>query len=493
VYKNLKNSIYLEVNFIIDKIFYWYLPVILNIFCIIVVKDKSMIKLIHGDCKEALKGLEDNSIDSVVTDAPYELGFMGKAWDKSGITYNVDLWREVLRVLKPGGHLLAFGGTRTYHRMACAIEDAGFDVRDQIQWLHGQGFPKSLNIGKEVDELQGNEREVVGYAKSNPDLRDVGRISKENCGIDKLSFGQGQGAKRQQTAIDKGSSPYEGWGTALKPANEPICLARKPLSEKTVASNVLKWGTGSLNIDQCRVKTEIPQKKWEKPRGGIWTTDSGTTSELIDNQKGRWPANIIHDGSEEVLQYFPDTKSGFMKRGTPRLMSNNPNKNCYGYFNPDTVENDTYGDLGSASRFFYTAKASKSERNFGLNEFEAKKMDLSRKEGNPGGDNPRNRGVNQRLNNHPTIKPVSLMRYLCRLITPPKGIILDPFMGSGSTGIGAKLEGFSFIGIEKEDEYCKIAEARIDAWKSDGKTNKKFNNIQRSKSLLDKEDQPSFF
>lgn len=323
-------------------------------------------KLLHGDCLDQLKTLADNSVDAIVTDPPYGLSFMGKRWDYD--VPSVDVWAECLRVLKPGGHLLAFAGTRTQHRMAVRIEDAGFEIRDMIAWVYGSGFPKSHNLKGE----------------------------------------------------------WQGWGTALKPALEPITVARKPLTG-TVAENVLAWGTGGLNIDGCRVGTEAVEKgnagRGTGHNDGTYKLGFGVSAER-QTSEGRWPANLIHDGSEEVTVL-----------------------------------------AGDAARFFYCAKASKRDRDEGLDGFEAKATvsnmcsgsvqqsgEGTRLDGNP---------LPKRANIHPTVKPTDLMRYLCRLVTPPGGVVLDPFMGSGSTGKAAALEGFEFIGIERESEYLAIADARI--------------------------------
>jgi DNA modification methylase len=326
-------------------------------------------ELHHGDCIEKLRGMADNCMDSIVTDPPYELGFMGKAWDATGIANNPGMWAECLRVLKPGGHLLAFSGSRTYHRMTCAIEDAGFDVRDQIMWVYGSGFPKSHNLAGE----------------------------------------------------------HEGWGTALKPAHEPICVARKPLIG-TVAANVLAHGTGAINIDGCRVATGESQSR---PRGSFPHSDDawgdGRPNEVSESHaSGRWPANLIHDGSEEVLALFPaNAGAAAPVRGTEASAASTGNVTG----KRERVEGVFHADKGSAARFFYCAKASKSDRGEG--------------------------------NNHPTVKPTALMQYLCRLVTPPGGVVLDPFMGSGSTGKAAIAEGFRFVGIDLSPEYVAIAAARI--------------------------------
>ena len=404
--------------------------------------------LINSDNIEALKELEDNTIDSVVTDPPYGLSFMSKKWD-----YDVpskELWKQVFRVLKPGGHLLSFGGSRTYHRLAVGIEDAGFEIRDQIMWVYGSGFPKSLNIGKAVDKLQGNKREVVG-------------TEEIDIGMQSGSMHSGRRTEVVTRDKTKGNSPYEGWGTALKPAHEPIVMARKPLSEKTVAKNVLKYGTGGINIDDSRVGNEertVPihsdDKKDDTTIFGLHPT---IQHERVATTEGRFPANFIHDGSDEVVDMFPDTKSqghwsktkttGFGKFGNGKSEYQGVGKKDKGQ--------------GSASRFFYCAKASKSERNAGLDGFEEK--NVSHDGRNVFIENPYQRHENIQKNHHPTVKPVALMKYLCRLITPKNGVVLDPFMGSGTTGIACKLEGFNFVGIEIDKEYFEIAEARIKNYK----------------------------
>lgn len=374
-----------------------------------------MIDLRNGDCIEVMKGMTDNSVDSIVTDPPYELGFMGKSWDNTGIANNIDMWRECLRVLKPGGYLLSFSATRTYHRMASAIEDAGFEIRDMIEWVYGSGFPKSLNIGKAVDKLQGNEMEVVGSDRSGSSSRAYQSEEQTTAG---------------EYKIDKGNSEYEGWGTALKPAHEPICMARKPISEKSVAENCLKWGTGGINIDKSRVGIE------ERTYSGANMLMEERPWNINQNEKptftvnGRFPANLIHDGSDEVVACFPETgKSISSKRGADR------NGNVYGVYNEcDTVRGHDDGG-GSAARFFksilYYSKASKSERNKGVNNF------------------------------HATVKPVKLMEYLIEMVTPENGTVLDPFMGSGTTGVACVNTNRSFIGIELDKDYFEICKKRI--------------------------------
>ena len=345
-------------------------------------------QIIHGNSLNELPYLADGSIDAIITDPPYELGFMGKKWDSSGIAYNVTIWAHCLRVLKPGGHLLAFGGTRTYHRMACAIEDAGFEIRDSLHWIYGSGFPKSHDISKAIDKAAGATREVIGEKKLGGNAAQSTKEKGGTYASNTNSVGVAAISVPITAPSTKEAKQWEGWGTALKPAHEPIVLARKPF-EGSNANNVLAYGTGALNIDATRVG-EGGQGKWASPRGGIWKTDSEQKAELLSSTVGRWPANVIID---------------------------------------DSIEADW-------TPYFYCAKASKSERNAG--------MDV--KDGN----------------NHPTVKPLALMRYLCKLITPTAGTILDPFAGSGSTLVAATLEGFNSIGIEMTGEYLEIINKRLE-------------------------------
>ena len=422
-------------------------------------------KLINSDCIEAMKAMPDNSVDSIVTDPPYELGFMGKSWDASGIAFNVEVWREALRVMKPGGHLIAFSGSRTYHRMAVAIEDAGFEIRDQIMWVYGSGFPKSHNIAKAIQKADGVE--PVGFKEN------------ENAAF----YGTGSGGQYNPTPrqlfmppTEGTAAKWDGWGTALKPAHEPMVLARKPLIG-TVANNVLTHGTGGLNIDGSRVVAEGENfdNLKSRPIGKLNTRRNDETDEEFDvrvnespeqlaalaklKELGRWPANFIHDGSDEVVALFPQTKGTV---GNTQYGSGT--NSIYGKFSTDGNPTGSNGtpDSGSAARFFYCAKASKRDRNEGLDGFEAKRDHDGRADGGVGGDNPRNRTNNAKVNHHPTVKPTTLMQYLVRLVTPPNGIVLDPFMGSGSTGKACAYEGFDFIGIEQSAEYVAIAQARID-------------------------------
>ena len=386
-----------------------------------------MIRLHNHDCLEVIKMMIEDEVfvDSIVTDPPYELGFMGRSWDSTGIAFQKETWELCFKVLKPGGHLLAFSGSRTYHRMAVAIEDAGFEIRDQVMWLYGSGFPKSMNIGKTLDKKLGNEREVIDKGKP---MSSLGVMHDDNWQSD---------SEYNET---KGNSEYEGWGTALKPAHEPLVLARKPLSEKSVVDNVLKHRTGAINIDGCRVEgdTENVERKKvvrkSRDENGVWTNDNSGMkaegSEYADaDPRGRFPSNVMHDGSDSIKKLFEDK-----------------------------------------SRYFYCAKTSKAERNQGLDNLPTKKASSM-----PGRRNPddmkdskidndvTSRFVTQKKNIHPTVKPIKLMKYLCRLITPKGGTVLDPFMGSGSTGMAAKEENFDFVGIEKEEEYFNIASARIES------------------------------
>ncbi len=399
--------------------------------------------------------MEADSIDSIVTDPPYELGFMGKSWDSSGIAFNVAVWQEALRVLKPGGHLIAFSGSRTYHRMAVAIEDAGFEIRDQIMWVYGSGFPKSHDVSKAIDKQAGAVREVVDSYKGVT-KGDGGRYNWHNT--DEV----GSTMVEVTAPATAAAKQWQGWGTALKPAHEPMVLARKPLIG-TVANNVLTFGVGGLNIDGSRVGSEGGTFKASKPEGisnGIYGEGINGTVEIGQLTAGRFPANFIHDGSDEVVALFPNVKGqvGMTKDvGGHRFIVGDL----------DSVQKFTKGttDSGSAARFFYCAKASKKDRNEGLDGFE--EVVTGSFEGNADISNSRKIGDqpskpnSPRANHHPTVKPTSLMQYLVRLVTPPNGIVLDPFLGSGSTGKAAMYEGFNFVGIELTPEYLPIAKARI--------------------------------
>jgi DNA modification methylase len=418
-------------------------------------------RLLVGDCREQLASIPNDSIDAIVTDPPYELGFMGKAWDASGIAYNVDVWRECLRVLKPGGHLLAFSGSRTYHRMACAIEDAGFEIRDQIMWVYGSGFPKSHDVSKAIDKAAGVEREVVGeydtrglHEPIKAGINSSGKSNQSN--FDPLS-GTSSCIANITTPATDAAKQWQGWGTALKPAHEPICMARKPF-KGTVAENVLAHGTGAINVDGCRVgsRENDPQKRPASASGAgngklCYGTREGKAAEYT---AGRWPANFIHDGSDEVVGLFPVTKNGGENKGIPHTTGTTP----FMAHGSPAAGTKYAGDTGSAARFFYCAKASKRDRDEGCEGLEERKNNWGDKstfqQTPPDAQSPKH-------NHHPTVKPTDLMRYLCRLVAPPGGTVLDPFTGSGSTGKAAMLEGFDFIGIEMSPEYAEIAQARI--------------------------------
>jgi len=435
-----------------------------------------------GDCIEVLKTMADNSVDSIVTDPPYELGFMGKKWDNTGIAYNVEMWKEVLRVLKPGGHLLSFSGSRTYHRMTCAIEDAGFEIRDQIMWIYGSGFPKSQNISKAIDKAAGAEREVIGVRK-HPTLKDTKKINRDGAS----SF-HGDNKIKDEWDITvphtDEAKQWDGWGTALKPAHEPVCMARKPLSEKTIVANVLKHGTGGINIDGCRIDHVTVdggnlalnphlRKTINGGNGGNIISHEIDRRVVVPNNLGRYPANIIHDGSNEVVELFPNNNKGckpHIINASEETEANNKEK---GWGSVSVPKNKFAGfddgDNVSAARFFYSAKTSKKDRNEGCEHLDNKfyaygnQATAEMKKGNVefSSDTNTNIAVRASKNNHPTVKPTELMKYLIRLVTPPNGTVLDPFMGSGSTGKAAMAEGFNFIGIDMTPEYVKIAESRI--------------------------------
>ena len=427
----------------------------------------SNIRLLKGDCLKQLKKLDDDSIDSVVTDPPYEIGFMGKGWDDSGIANNPLLWKEVLRVLKPGGHLLSFSHSRTYHRQAVAVEDAGFEIRDQIMWIYGSGFPKSHNIGKAVDKIQGNEREVVG---SKIHSQKGVKVAEERTTIGAGAFGEPREAE-----ITKGNSPYEGWGTALKPAHEPIVMARKPF-KGTVAQNVLEYGTGGINVDGCRIGTE----KVSTHSNGVGNTGDKGIYGTFGNQQGseeregRFPANIIFD--EEAGKIL-DEQSGVLKSGYVADHHKTKDSSWFGasgqYSKNSTQKNDL---VGGASRFFYCPKSSKKDRDEGMEHLQSKSI-KGRDEGQDKTSIAYKARPTERKNIHPTVKPTDLMAYLVRLVTPKGGTVLDPFMGSGSTGKASVREGMDFIGIEREDEYMKIAKSRIEHEQSKHKHREFFDEV----------------
>jgi DNA modification methylase len=483
-------------------------------------KDEN-VKLMLGNNIDKLKELPDNFVDSIITDPPYGISFMNKKWDYD--VPSVEFWKEVYRVLKPGGHILSFGGTRTYHRMVVNIEDAGFEIRDQIMWVYGSGFPKSHNIGKAVDKIEG---------------KDVPTGKRFNVS------GQEQGGLNQNKELrsdnpnyvkPKYDNEWEGWGTGLKPANEPICMARKPIEEKTITDNVLKYGTGGINIDGCRIGTDddLARKKYlVKSDEGRYNYNNGKYPIEMGgdgHNEGRFPANfIIECTCDEVISgennglkketfenygngeygkkdgrktqptakkiegtWYKDTgdihtnpdcpcrlldeQSGEGKSVKRKKVSNTISKPNIDFGGGIKNIDNEYEDTGGASRFFYVPKVGKKERNLGLDNFEDKEKDrgnalkcgtcglwILRASGESckcGDDRVEVKGTTK--NNHPTVKPINLLTYLVRLITPPNGIVMDCYMGSGSTGIATLLEGFQFIGMEMDEDYFKIAETRI--------------------------------
>jgi site-specific DNA-methyltransferase (adenine-specific) len=379
---------------------------------------------------------------------------MGKGWDR-GVP-GVEFWQEALRVAKPGAHLLAFGGTRTFHRLTVAIEDAGWEIRDCMMWLYGSGFPKSHDVSKAIDRAAGATREVVGI-----DPRYVGMSEAAKRAMGRVAFDASQGFSGDPSLITAPATPeasaWQGWGTALKPAWEPVIVARKPLSG-TVADNVLRYGTGALNIDGCRVGADLvttSHTKWNGTAGWQGNASTGTTS----THTGRWPANVMHDGSDEVVAGFPDSHSS---GGTAGGANGSVYANGKGIPHPSFFN---YADSGSAARFFYCAKASRTDRDEGCDHLPARSGAdaVERDEGTAGLQSPRagaGRTADTVRNFHPTVKPTDLMRYLCRLVTPPAGLVLDPFCGSGSTGKAALLEGLRFVGVDLDPAHVAIAEAR---------------------------------
>ncbi len=396
------------------------------------------VSLYQGDCLNVLAGMPDNSVDSIVTDPPYGISFMNKKWDYD--VPSVAIWTECLRVLKPGGHILAFASARTQHKMATNIEDAGFEIRDMVTYLYDTSeVAKTL-----LESLSPDQRKLLDAT--------FGRDAM-------LAWVYGSGFPKSHNLKDG----WEGWGSALKPALEPITMARKPF-KGTLSSNVQTHGTGALNIDGCRVEwpdgkvPEVGTPGWGGPAKKL-TAVPGQEGETVDRSQpselGRWPANLILDGTDEVTGLFPHSTSGAMKADTKRAAQNEAGSVCYGKFGGNFASDEVKASSGSASRFFYCAKATRKDRNEGMED--------------PGpqfrhGATLRNiENTTTRGNNHPTVKPTELMRWLCRLVTPPGGVVLDPFMGSGSTGKAALIEGFGFIGIELDEGSYQIAEARVSA------------------------------
>ena len=449
-------------------------------------EDKNYV-LYQGKMQDVIDNeLEENSIDCILTDPPYGLtsitdrfgkensapaqegtdgafkrlskGFMGQTWDGSGVEYDINTWKRCLKVLKPGGYLLAFGGTRTFHRIACAIEDAGFEIRDCIMWLYGSAMPKATNVGLMIDKKNGVKSKVVGSGKSgSADTHTRCMNSKSKQGKD--VFGGDYEIKEAQ-------NEWAGWRSSLKPMYEPIIVARKPF-KGSLTDNVLENGVGALNIEECRVGDEIINVH-NAPKGTFagGERDRGSDTSSYRDHSGRYPGNVIHDGSYEATQFMPNTKGN----DTDKLGE-------YGYtFGKERDSKPMahgYNDEGSAARYFYTAKASSKDRDEGLEEFEKVNIyeggDASWGYANTQDDNFGDRIANvKRANIHPTVKPTELMQYLIRLVAPEGAVILDPFMGSGSTGKAAMFENrernknYKFIGIEMTEQYLPICKARID-------------------------------
>jgi len=423
-----------------------------------------------------MKTLEDNSVDSIVSDPPYGISFMAKKWDYD--VPSVEVWKEAMRVLKPGGHALIACGTRTQHRMVCNIEDAGFEIRDVVSWIYGSGFPKSLNISKAIDKAAGaKSHDSVGFNVAGKSSG-LGVIQRPELRSDHPDYVKPSG-------ITDEAKQWDGWGTALKPACEFFTLCRKPLSESTVAKNVLKWGTGGINIDGCRVELPEGQTKDKGNPNRVGTKDDSNTpmgrsgARPYDPTQGRFPANLILDSSQEVLDLFPETAGG----GASTKKNNCEGSNTFKGLKSTGDSKGRKTSKGSSSRFFksindlddvpetdfgnmrafYCPKASKKDRNEGCEELEGGTTIRYGEQGQ--GDTPQQtpRKPVQQKNTHPTVKPTALMAYLCRLITPTGGVVLDPYMGSGSTGKAAVREGFSFVGIELDKDYYEIAKARVTA------------------------------
>jgi len=495
--------------------------------------------LIRGDATRI--PLPDCTVDAVVTDPPYELGFMGRSWDSSGVAYQPETWAEVLRVLKPGGHLVSFGGTRTYHRMTVAIEDAGFEIRDCLAWLYGSGFPKSLDVSKALDKARDDRSDILrvtGWLAEQRDragmrngqidqhfgtagmaghwtsvrsqpavpkwdqwlrLRDLigfgdemdaevwrlnGRKGKPGEAWDQrevvgtrvtgaamsgagtsgaTDFGSGQNVVTDTAPATPEAQQWQGWGTALKPAHEPIVLARKPLTG-TVAANVSRWGTGALNIDGCRVEhgddVDLERQQVNFDRMGYMGTEGETNGTSTYKPGGRWPPNVTMD--EEAARLL-DEQSG-ERRSAGLYPSDSVGTGNGTTYLPTKPQGELYGDTGGASRFMYVAKASRAERNAGLEGMPTKgfgeKNQRMQNMPTNGAGREQPVGDRQNQNHHPTVKPLALMRWLVRLVTPPGGTVLDPFLGSGTTMLAAHHEGFRCIGIEREAEYVEIAKAR---------------------------------
>lgn len=452
------------------------------------------VALYLGDCIEVMRALPEASVDAVVCDPPYGLEFMGKEWDapwkangfrraeneadvgrddpfgrtsrtspeyRAGREFQqwCEAWaREAYRVLKPGAHLLAFGGTRTHHRLVCGIEDAGFEIRDELDWMFGSGFPKSLDVSKAIDKQAGAEREVIGKREVTRDLTRNGRTGDE--AISPIAV---VGATLDITApATEDAQRWQGWGTALKPAHEPICLARKPLAG-TVAANVLRHGTGALNIDGTRVGN--PEDKRAAGSRSYQRAEPGGRGQAEyqlapHDGLGRWPANVLLDEEAAALLDATAGERGAFAAASGATRTGESTSNSRGRFAGVDAPAPFYADRGGPSRFYFTAKASRSEREAGLDELPPALRTDGRPPEGPGADNPRLR-VSERHNDHPTVKPIAVMRWLVRLITPPGGVVLDPFLGSGTTALAALDERMRFIGIDITERYLEIARYRV--------------------------------
>jgi hypothetical protein len=408
----------------------------------------SAVKVIQGDCRKAMAEMPAESFHAIVTDPPYELGFMGKKWDNSGIAYDKTVWIESLRVLKPGGYLLAFGGSRTYHRLACAIEDAGFEIRDMIEWIYGQGFPKSLDVSKAMDKDVGAVRKVIGTIRKT---HIGGSVENANLGWQRPSHYDSSGEVKKTMEITEAETAdaklWRGYGTALKPAHEPICVARKPLIG-TVVENIRLHGTGAINIDGCRigmsdstVRPDGKQKHGSSSHSPAHGTNWNGDGLSGGNELGRFPSNLILDSDAAAAL---DEQSGHLQSGQPCGSKRAANQ-IFGKFENKDFPVTGFGDAGGASRFFYTAKASGTDRG---NQVKGA-MPLF--------------GVDEEKwrNSHPTVKPQALMRYLLKLVCPPGSHVLDPFFGSGTTGVAAKELGIDCTGIELLAEHIAIINERL--------------------------------
>ena len=429
-------------------------------------KEQETYTIYNGSMLDMLEVIQPNSIDSIVCDPPYELNFMNKGWDNTGIAFNPNTWKKCYEVLKPGGYLLAFGGSRTFHRIAVAIEDAGFEIRDTIMWIYGSGFPKSLNVAKAISAYErtgGSSPKNLRKDRQGDDYKPTGQKDYQKG----RAFSNEIKDDNKKVELTDQAKQWQGWGTTLKPAYEPIIVARKPFKGSLV-DNVLTYGVGGINIDECRVGENLMEAHPSGKTSRAYQSEEMTTAfGMGENHFGRFPANVIHDGSEEATSGFPHTKSGKMLPKHKRTTDQSPN-GIYGKFDVNHPLSETYGDSGSAARFFYTAKASKKDRDEGLDGFEQMQTTDGYIRNNE--ESARKFGANSALrrNIHPTVKPCELMQYLVRLVTPRGGIVLDPFMGSGSTGKAVMFENrernadYKFIGIDLEEKYCQIANARID-------------------------------